>query len=173
MVAAGDVIFASDVNDVVTDQAALNPLIKTKAADDSYRTSNITPADDADLQVAVAANTVYVFQGYVICQAISNTPDLRVDFDVPASATLTRSMFGQSTAGTGASGSWDSGVGSTASGDDTRMALTSLVAYPLLGVLRVAGTAGTFKLRYAQSTSSADGIRLCKDSWIMLTPVPS
>ena len=42
-----------------------------------------------------------------------------------------------------------------------------------MGLLVVAGTAGTFKLQWAQNTSNATATRVFGDSFLRLTPVPS
>ncbi len=143
----GDVLNAADANEyLVNVKFAVKP-------NDTSRASTTTPANDPDLSVAVDANKSYEVQVWLQYLA-QNTPNLKVEFTVPGSATFAGASFN-----VGAGGS---AVGINA--QDAALPITGPAhiaglspfdgAYYLTGILTTAGAAGNFTLQWAQDTSS-------------------
>lgn len=76
----GDVLTAQDLNTWAV------PLAAFKSADLS-RASNTTPANDPDLTLALAANTVYHVQVALMYACASVSVDMKAQFTVPTGAT--------------------------------------------------------------------------------------
>src|SRR6266568_4675803 len=142
-------------------------LSAVKTADQSVNNS-VTLVDATDLSVACVSPATYFMISYLqFTAAASNTPDLQLQFNY---------------SGTFAGGWVPAGLG-TAAGSDTdvmRMshqawnvsravgAVTTpdLAAIPH-GIL-ITSTAGTFKLRFAQQTATAENITLRQNSTMIL-----
>lgn len=137
-----------------------------KTADESV-TSSITVQDDNHLTLAVAASGVYAFDGCLLFDSADVNADLRLTFTGPSGASgwwapvaitlgnadgtgnarLTKfDLAGESTVGTISGGS---------------------IARPC-GYLAVSSTAGTFKLQWAQASSSATAVTVRAGSWLRL-----
>jgi hypothetical protein len=162
--ATNDVPTATDFNVWLT-----NIIFASKTADESL-TSNTTLQDDNDLSVTVAANSVYEVEFGLVYEA-GTTGDIKYKWVAPAGATFTHSANRLN-------------VGATLTGDDTVSVdaisvtvsaggLGTGVSLPIegKGLLRVASTAGTFKLQWAQDTSSAGATIMKADSFIVLRRV--
>jgi len=163
VVAAGGLVRASDVTD----------LFVRKTATESV-TSSATLQDDDQLTLAVVANTVYTLLGLILYDG-GTTGDFKFAFVIPASATLDYAAQIPPTAATTAAGNT---VNNSAFTDADTLGLGAVgagttLAVPIMGLLVVAGTAGTFKLQWAQNTSNATATRVFGDSFLRLTPVPS
>lgn len=141
-----------------------------KTADEGPVVSNVTPQNDDHLFVSVAANSRYIVQGWIRYVAESATPDLRINYTYPAGATFARNDFGTAfTAGTVAAEAVDMTTQTTA--DNGRGAGTAERGLIVLGYLSTGGTAGTFRVTWAQLTSSADDLFVKAGSWIRLEKV--
>lgn len=101
------------------------------------RNTTITPAADADLAVAVEANSRY--EVTAIVGWTNGGGGMRFDFTGPTSATMM----------------WVDNDGSVASVIGTDLTFSVTVGTTLKGTLVVVGTAGTLTLRWAQNTSNA------------------
>jgi hypothetical protein len=157
--------------------AAANPawadadIVLVKAADETVASSTALQNDD-HLFYAAAANTSYQVMLRLLISSTSAVPDFKIDFALPASATI----FWDPTAdGVGGGGDASSGWGPVTVGT-TPAALTLAGAARsfgtgnltngllIFGVVRIAGTPGNIQLRWAQDTSNAAGVTLLKDS---------
>lgn len=170
-VVAGYPIYAADVQAELDAISALLPLSAVKTSDESV-TSSTSLQDDNELFVTVAANTIYVVTGWLFVVSTSATPDFKSDYTAPSGATMVNSMWGQGTGATSAVGSPDMGVASTIGIAHTRGTFNGGLSLVPFGTLTVAGTAGTFRLRWAQNTSDAASVTVKAGSWIQLTPKP-
>jgi hypothetical protein len=162
MVAAGDKIRASDFTD----------LFARKTATESV-TSSTTLQDDDELTVTVEADSVYVVTAVLQYDA-ATAGDIKFAFSAPASATLDWAATVAPTTSTTATApgtvnfngsdiSTTYGAGGIGAG--SRLSATAV------GLLVVAGTAGTFKLQWAQFASSATATRVFAGSFLHLRKV--
>jgi hypothetical protein len=138
-----------------------------KTADQTV-TNSTTLVNDSHLLIAVAANTDYWLEAFVIYNA-PTANDMQLAWTVPASATL----------------DWcNNGLALAAAGSVDRIARTHLTAAStatvggsggdavcaMKGVLRTAGSAGDFRMRFAQNTAGAGtNVTVKTGSQIMLT----
>jgi hypothetical protein len=159
--ATNDVPTATDFNVWLT-----NIITAIKGSDESL-ISNTTLQDDNDLSVTVAANSVYELS-YMIIYEAGTVGDIKFRWVGPASATL---QFAANRLLVTAAGVNDDTVSSdpintvvTAGGQGSGFTL----AIEGKGLLRVAGTAGTFKLQWAQDTSSSGATIVKADSFMVL-----
>jgi hypothetical protein len=144
-------------------------LFISKTSDESL-VSSTTLQDDDELTLQVVANTVYEVSFMLIYEA-GTTGDFKYQWVAPASATF---LHADNRLNVAATLTGDD----TVSADDITVAITAGglgtgVSLPIegKGLLRVAGTAGTFKLRWAQGTSSAGATIVKADSFVTLRRV--
>ncbi|MFF1684600.1 hypothetical protein [Streptomyces sp. NPDC058254] len=144
--------------------------IVRKTADETV-TNSITVQDDDQLTVAVAANSVYTVESFLIYDG-DTTGDFRLTFTGPSGAAMDWTPNGASASQSAGTGSiklerQPLGVESTlgASGAGAKA-----VAMPR-GLLSTGGTAGTLTLRWAQATSSATATTVFANSWLRLTKI--
>lgn len=152
--------------------------IKTATED---RTSTTTLTADADLTVAVAANTTYIVEGYIgtYSQNLSTVrAEGKWDFSIPAGATGGYGLFGiiGGTTGdiiNGGDGprNWFSDDFISWTTDINLSGESNGFLHMINGTLVVAGTAGNFTLRWAQATSETFPAQIFGGSWLMLTSV--
>jgi hypothetical protein len=141
-----------------------------KTADQSV-TSSTTLVDDNQLLLPVAANAVYELRMFIIYTA-ATAGDLSITFTGPASATLDWNIGGLS----GTSATTPDGVtwwgANTIGGNDSVNGGggVNMAAHPQ-GILITAGTAGTFKLRWAQAASSGTATTVKTGSVMILQRV--
>jgi hypothetical protein len=157
---AGEIITASGINGSL-------PMMVRKAADENAPTSAAAVQDDDVLVLNVEANTTYFVTAWLRYTAASNTPDLRVGYSFPAGATFVRNDYGPPSATTTASDTtdWTTASGTTENG---RGAGTGERGLLVIGELIVGGTAGTFKVRFGQVTSSVDVVTMKAGSRLVL-----
>lgn len=155
---AGAVIFASDSNNAL--------VMIRKSADEVAPVSSIALQDDNELFVAVLANSIYFVSGWFMYSAVSNVPDLRINYAFPASATFTRTDWGVPSTNTTPADSIDTTAATTA--DNGRGAGTTVKSLYMQGELVVGATAGTFKVQFAQVTSSVDAVTMKAGSRLIL-----
>lgn len=168
MVMAGDPVYASDINDL----EARFPILVLKGSDEGPVASNITPQDDDELVLPVAASTTYTLEAWIGYSCTSDAPDFRCDFTIPAGATLVRSVYGLAAASTATSGSVEYSRNPTAGTDDGRGSVNGSLSIYVVGTLIVSTTAGSIQFRWAQVNSNAAGITVLANSWMKLTAVP-
>lgn len=163
---AGQVPTAGEVDDLAT-------LFAYKTADESVGSST-TVQDDDHLFVTVAANSIYRVFAHLIYSARSDT-DIKYGWVGPTGAALRWNAIAQDSANTGLTGTtyWGSDditqLGHTAGGAGAEN--TTYMGSWVWGILRTAGTAGTFKLQWAQSVSNATSTIMRADSWLSLNKV--
>ncbi|MFE5675116.1 hypothetical protein ACFQ7B_07500 [Streptomyces erythrochromogenes] len=153
----GEVVTAAQLNTEIRDQfaaliAAAPEIVKSG---DTGRPSTTTLAADPHLALAVAANATYAVEGFIDYDGAFGAGGLKIDFTLPASATMRWGLLGNvvsdinqkaSTNTTDQTGNLS--VGTYGTGGTHTHALLS-------GHLTTAGTAGTMTLRWAQSASNA------------------
>jgi len=143
---------------------ALPELFVRKTADESVLNS-IALQDDDQLGLAVDANATYLFDGFIIYDG-STTGDILLGWGIPAGASIDWTPVGLTTGAAASSASvklvyttGPEGVGAIGAG-------SSVVALPQ-GILRVAGTAGELRFRWAQNALDAVvPTRVLTGSWL-------
>lgn len=165
----GEVVTAALMNAEIRDQ--LNSLIaaqlKIVKSGDTGRTSTTTLAADPHLALAVSASATYLLDGFIDYDGAFGAGGLKMDFTLPAGATLRWGPLGNVVADTTQkyhSNTVNTGslpVGTYGTGG-------SHTAATLRGYLTVAGTAGTVTLRWAQSASNGTATTVYTGSWIRL-----
>lgn len=147
-------------------------LFVRKTADESV-TSSTTLQDDNHLTLSVEANAVYQVELVMIYDGEETTGDLKVQFVAPASAAFS---YGTMSAHSDQASEFDSSMKLT---EQTLAAATTYGCFGTgvnvfgraFGLLVTAGTAGTFKLQWAQNGSSATATRLRTNSYLILRRV--
>lgn len=171
---AGDIIYASDINDLAAVAAV-------KLSDESVNnggTGTTLQSDDA-LFVAVRAGVKYrVDFSLLYTEAAGTGIDIKCAWTFPSGCTLDLAVAGPNLAWTGAAAAaeaewsaWQNQTTSptgTISFGSTNAASLSVTAQ---GLLRVGATAGTFQFQWAQQNSSASNLTVKAGSSLMLTPL--
>jgi hypothetical protein len=138
---------------------------------DQAVTSSTSLVTDAELTVALAANSVYSFEGFLLYDG-DVAGDFQLAWAVPSGSTIHWMPGGppssQTTSFTGQVKMNDVGTGADVIG--TIGAGTKGIARPN-GMVRTGVTAGSLTLRWAQGTSSATATTLSADSFIRATKV--
>ena len=151
-----------------------------KTADETVNNSAALQNDD-HLFASVAANSVYVVDG-LLAYSASAAADLQVSWSMPSGATFRGNLLGPGT-----------GLGTTATSFDGTFWSPPLTpaSFPadsagvggnqvtagweltarLFGLLIVSTTAGTFQIRWAQNTATADNTKVLAGSFIRLQKV--
>lgn len=141
-----------------------------KTADQSV-TSSITKVDDTHLSGSVLANGVYIVRWSLRTDG-ATAGDLRYAFVGPGAATMAWESAGLAAADATnvapsitdvAAIGTDAVHGTIGTGSTTRVDGS--------GLLLVSSTAGTFKLQWAQGTSSATATRVLTGSWMFARQV--
>lgn len=161
---AGDI--DDDVQAIVAGTVLAGTLAAYKTATESV-TSSTTVQDDNDLTLNVVANGVYDVKLVLIYDALTGG-DLKWRLTGPASAAFDGVVHGITFAATGNTDdhapytaiSQDNSQGGTGAGNTWGTSC--------LGLLRVAGTAGTFKVQWAQVASSGTATRMFAGSHMIL-----
>ncbi|MEV6297859.1 hypothetical protein AB0M02_00465 [Actinoplanes sp. NPDC051861] len=144
-------------------------LTAMKIADETLSSLG-TVQDDDHLLVSVEANSYYIVEGWIRYVSASTSSDLRINYSYPASAAFARNDFGTATsAAATAAEAVDMTVVTT--GDNGRGSGTTERGVSVKGFLQTSTTAGTFRVRWAQVTSSADSLTVKTGSWIKLTKI--
>ncbi|MEU8469609.1 hypothetical protein AB0F30_17075 [Streptomyces sp. NPDC029006] len=147
------------------------PLTVARKTVDETVTSSVTVQDDDQLTLAVAANSVYMLEAFLIYDG-DTAGDLRITFTGPTGATMDWTPNGASTAQASGTGSiklerqplgQESTLGASGAG-------AKAVAMPR-GVLVTGSTAGSLTLRWAQATASATATTVFANSLIRLTKI--
>lgn len=143
------------------------PQFARKAADETAPTTSAAVQDDDELFLSVEANASYFMEAWLRHSASTNTPDIRINYSYPAGATFARSDWGAPDTTTASADSINNTVSTTT--DNTRGSGTVERAIYVRGELIVGSTAGTFKVRFGQATSSADTVTMKAGSRLILT----
>lgn len=117
-------------------------------------TSSTTLVNATQLGVAVAANATYELQGFVVFDGAFAAGDMKVDWSLPASATMLWTANGMSTGGTGLYTANTVPAGTTIT-LGTYGAGPPYTALSINGTIVTGATAGTAQLRFAQGTANA------------------
>jgi hypothetical protein len=160
----GNVPSAAEVNSWF-----VNVLFARKTADETI-TSNATLQDDNDLFVTVEANAIY--HTLVLVKEVSQTTDdFKTGFTGPAGYSFSgeaRAPLGNA-AGNAEVGAWEIGAGAHG------IAFGGVAGFNLPvhleGILITSGTAGTFRLQWAQASASASGTTVRAGSFMLLRRV--
>ncbi len=146
-----------EIGDLVTADLldSMLPQVIRKASDESV-TSSIALQDDDELLLAVEASATYLVTAWIRHTAASNTPDLRLNYSYPSGASFARSDWGSPDTTTASADSINTVVQTT--GDNTRGSGTVERSIYVVGELTTGGTAGTFRVRWAQATSDAGAV---------------
>ncbi|MGP3684161.1 hypothetical protein ACTVZO_05505 [Streptomyces sp. IBSNAI002] len=165
----GEVVTAAQLNAELRDQinALINGMLHVVKSGNTARTSTTSLANDPHLALSVAANSTYLFDGFVDYDGAFGAGSLKMDFTLPASAVLRWGPLGnvvsettqKYTSNTTASGSMSVGTYGTG-GLHT--------AATLRGYLTVAATAGTMQMRWAQDGSNGTATTVYAGSWLRL-----
>lgn len=159
--AVEELLTASDVN-----VYCVNSIGARKTSGTSV-VSSTTLVDDNHLSVTVAGNSAYELSGLLKYTSGSATPGLKVQWVGPSGASLSWSAIALVM---GATSQQDiatipSAISSTVS-MGTLAGATEYVHFR--GMLATAASSGTFKLQFAQDTSSASQTTLLQDSFFVL-----
>lgn len=157
---SGEILSAADLNKL----PQYNHVIK--AANESV-TSSTAMQDDDHLFLSVSANTDYLVEAFLLYTGIS-TGYLKIGWSGPASATF--DWTPDSVTGGGTVGQVDRGGLTIADVGFAHVVNTTVktVALPQ-GLLRVAGTAGTFRFRWAQANVQATATIVYANSYMRIT----
>ncbi|MFD9368770.1 hypothetical protein ACFWA6_13850 [Streptomyces sp. NPDC060020] len=150
---------------------AMQPVTVVKSAN-TTRASTTTLASDPHLVLPVTAGATYLLDGFLEYDGnFGGTGDLKLDWTLPAGATIRWAALGN------ASGDTTQKYASTSAAAGTTLSVGTYgvagaggvrnAASPR-GYLTVAGTAGNITLRWAQQSSHATGTTLYAGSWIRL-----
>lgn len=158
---SGQVLTASDVNTWFV------PIAAVKTANESV-TSSTTLQNDDDLFISVAANSTYMVLCIIYCDGAS-TGDIKINFTAPAGATLTGVVHGLILSAAGANDDQIANIELTGS-KSFGLQGGAGVQRPLSmqGTLVIGGTAGTFRLQWAQDTSDVTATRVMAGSHLVL-----
>lgn len=159
----GDVPTATQVNNLF-----VNTLFVRKPSNETV-TSSTALQDDDHLQLTVEANTSFEVR-MLLRYAAQLADDIKISFSGPAGATFDCAIMGLDTA-------------ATAFANDTNILLaistavglgglggTNCGAY-ITGLLITSGTAGTFKLQWAQNNLSGSGVSVLSGSYMVANRV--
>ncbi|WP_157251030.1 hypothetical protein [Nonomuraea typhae] len=154
----------ADVNAYFTQQQ-----VARKTATESV-TSSTTVQDDDHLSMTLNANTTYWLDGILITDG-ALAGDFRLQFVVP-SGTVRWLANGPVSGATGTVTDVDRNwkVGATTTVMGTIAAGTSSIVH-VAGIIRTAASGGTFKLQWAQGTSSGTATRVFVNSFLRCTRV--
>ena len=144
-------------------------LVVVKLADEGI-VSDTVLSDDAELTLAVEAETTYVFQAFVHLNWTVTTPGAKLAITVPTNTTFRVHYHPQ-----GSNTLADSEVLS-ASGVGSTAAIAGLTGTEgknmfLVGSLVIGDTAGNVTIQWAQFTSNAATLTVKANSWIYLAAV--
>jgi hypothetical protein len=154
--------------------ARLNALYSVSLAvktSTTARTSTTTLADDPDLQLPVLANAIYEYHGQ--CRYDGDAAaDIKVAHVGPSGATMSYHNVAQTvTAAAQTDIQTQAAMNITTAYSFGCRGAGSLFVLDFHGILVIGGTAGTFKLQFAQNTSSGTATNLFANSFMRLTRV--
>ncbi|MCW2903139.1 MAG: hypothetical protein JWO67_5404, partial [Streptosporangiaceae bacterium] len=146
-------------------------LVAIKTTDDTSLVST-TLKDDAHLFFNVPVNSKWILTSNVFYYA-DTTADMKVGWSGPAGATLMWNLGGMNAGATDPNGGMYSGantiVGTDIAGGAGAPSPTVIMRPS--GLLTVAGTSGKLQFRWAQNTSTVNGVNTLAGSWMKLERV--
>jgi hypothetical protein len=161
----GELVTAAIMNTHVRDQLSVVPHFVAKSADESV-TSSTAHQDDDHLFFAMEANATYLVELVLRVTSTSATPDITTRFSFPAGATFNIQMIHTTSSGT----FFESRLHEGAHTADTEVLTTgTIISYR--GVVACGGTAGDFRLQWAQQTSNANATTVKKGSHMLWAKV--
>jgi hypothetical protein len=137
---------------------------------DTARTSTTTQAADPHLAFPVQANAVYLLDGWLKYDADA-AADITLDWTIPAGALGEWTGSGASIDTAGAANGYSVQLAATdidAARSFGGAGAGATLTIDIKGTLRVAATAGTYSLTWAQRVSSATATTVYTDSWLRL-----
>ena len=137
----------------------MEQIVKRVTADVTY-TSDASVAEVTDLTTDLEQNSVYALDIQMLATGTANG-DLKVDFDVPTSASI-EWLRELQTAGDAVNGG---------SAVTFVLASNNKTLIKAFGVVNTGVNGGKFKMSAAQGTSHADTTTLHKNSFIILTKI--
>lgn len=144
---------------------SMEALYAYKSSDQSV-TSSTTLVSDNALFLPVAANATYDFFCYLnYTGGTQGASDIKVQWTVPAGATLRFQPVGIGTGGGMGFGNTDSAASSVALGTQGS---GTLCGATMLGTLIMSSTAGTLQLEWAQNSSNATATTVKAQSLLRL-----
>lgn len=149
--------------------ARLASMLSTTAykAADTSATSDIVLSADPDLSIAVEADAVYEIDGVLLIASASQTPDILIQMEGPASSTGVWSAIGPPTSATTDDSTMRNIATAMSSSRSYGIQSTSgTFGLHINGMLDTAGTAGNFFVSWCQSTSNATATTMKAYSWV-------
>ncbi len=137
------------------------PTVVFKTADESVSSSAALQNDD-HLFFSVGANERWAFRLFLFGGSVSATPNMRMNFSLPANASGRYAQFGR-----GASTPTFHNNGVMGGGDVQVDAAGVSRVWFCDGFVLVGDTAGTVQMQWAQFTSNATAFTLLEGSWLI------
>lgn len=128
-------------------------------------TNSATLVNDTHLLLNVVANATYIVQGFIQYNA-ATAADFKWNWTFPAGATFSYYFPGPGTAATAPETAPLMTSTSTATG--ARGGTGGSIGVPVMGVLSIAATAGTFRFQFAQNAATAGDLTVYAGSFIQL-----
>lgn len=133
--------------------------------------NDVTLNNDLDLQVALAANSIYEVSLVALCSGVGG--NIKIAWSVPSGTTGLRNVFGPAEA----ANNRDSALMRTGAhqfATEVKYGLGSLTLYSGIqerGILHVGSTAGDLIIQHAQATSHADVTTMREHSYLVVTKI--
>lgn len=163
--AAGQKLTGASLNAALTaldrDLLIVKPSIQTV-------NNSATLIDDTDLLVALAANSTYVFEAFVLFTT-GATPDIKYGFTFPAGATCQWGSIRMVTSSAGATGDGDWGSFSSATSGTSVVGAAGTGSAQMalvMGSITTSATSGNLRLTWAQNTANASDTSIYPGSWL-------
>lgn len=153
-IAVGARILADDIQDALDALEARLP-IRARCTSTLTKNANTNFSDIPGLSVSGSANKIYRVWGRLLVTGASTTPDFKVQFSLPAGATIEWSVYGGNTGITANPVSVDMGQGT---GSHARGTLNATLTVLFSGIITMSSTAGTIKLQGAQNVSDPTNV---------------
>ncbi|MBL7997976.1 MAG: hypothetical protein JNL32_04995 [Candidatus Kapabacteria bacterium] len=139
---------------------------RRKTADESVA-SSATVQDDDHLFLALAANQVWEVEGMVDFTSASATPGAQFGFSVPAGASFKMTYHSND----GAASAFTSGVNDGSGNSSVQVAAAGASVVHVKGIVVMGGTAGDFRLRWAQNSANASATTARTNSYLKFTRI--
>lgn len=119
--------------------------------------SNTTPLKDDELMLTLEANKTYVITGVIIASSTSPTPDLKIQFNVPPSASSNIVFTTDEDSGL----FYDDEIT-----DNVALPGDDVVIVMIDGTVSTGGTEGTLDFLWSQNTSNGNDIKIFEGSYL-------
>lgn len=136
------------------------PIIVYKSADETVNNSTTFQNDDALVTASLTANKDFLFEAGIRVDS-STVADLKIQFTLPASATMEAAVIYVDTAGTNAFSAIYRGASLSTGGAGA--GTTRYIS--IHGLIKIAGTAGTVQLQWAQDSLEASDTKVLAGSF--------